>query len=455
MVGFLKFLPESGKIHKGAQKHMKKIIFTSLFISIFSSVLIVKGADQSVLPFTSTLRYGMKNNAGVIHLQKFLKDRGYFSGPTNGSFGPLTLNAVKKFQSANRVSATGLWGPLSRAAANDILNRQRVQSIASVPTTPTTTPSSTGATTTPLSITTTYLPPATAGTAYSVTLSAFGGNGSYSWWVSDGSLPAGLNLVPTQCTGSSCPKDATIFGTPVSAWTYNFTITVTSGTQVAMQQFALIINPSVANLRLSQTSAINLNNGQTFEIKAFYTPAPNCYPTDPCYAPDATQVKVDWASSDNSIAAVAYKFYDNTAGVITGKSPGNATITANYTVGGASFSASVPVFVAGTIGARLQISLAAPSVSAGNTVLLQAVYYLPTVCSSGSCASGGSSVVQAAWTSNNNAVATAVYKSDDPKTAVVTGISPGVATITAVMGYNPDIGSNLTATTGLVVTPVQ
>ncbi len=445
---------------------MKKIIFVILFVSMLTSVLIAKGANQNILPFTSTLRYGMKNNTSVINLQKFLGDQGYFLGPTTGNFGPLTFTAVKKFQLANRVIATGLWGPLSRAAANNIINKQKIQANTTTPTVPisssptiaTTTIAATAsatATTTPLSIVTTSIPPATAGVAYSVTLSASGGNGSYSWWVSNGSLPAGLNLVPTQCTGSSCPKDATIFGTPVSAWTYNFAITVTSGIQVATRQFILVINSSVANLKLSQTSTINLNNSQTFEIKAFYTPAPNCTSYDPCYAPDATQVKVDWTSSDNNIAAVAYKSYDPTAGVITGESPGSTTITANYTVGGVSFSASVPVFVAGTIGARLQISPTVPSVSAGKTVSLQASYYLPTVCSSGSCASGGSSTVQVTWTSSNNAVATIAYKSDDSKTAIVTGISPGVTTITAMMGYNPAIGSSLTATTGLVVTPVQ
>lgn len=433
---------------------MKKIILTFLFVSMFASVLVAKGADQNVLPFTSTLRYGMKNNTGVINLQKFLKDQGYFSGPSNGNFGPLTFTAIKKFQLANRVSTTGLWGPLSRAEANNIISKQKIQINVVAPTIPVSAPSI-EATTTPLSIVTTSILPATAGTAYSATLSASGGNGSYSWWVSNGSFPAGLNLVPTQCTGSSCPKDATIFGTPVSAWTYNFTITVTSGTQVAMQQFTLVINSSVANFRLSQTSTINLNNSQTFEIKAFYTPAPYCDPTNPCGLPDATQVKVDWTSSDNNIAAVAYKFYDSTAGIITGKSPGNATITANYTVGSVSFSASVPVLVAGTIGARLQIAPTSPSVSAGKTILLQAVYYSPTVCSSISCASNSSSAVQATWTSSNNAVATVAYKSDDPKTAIITGISPGVTTITAVMGYDPTIISSLTTTTGLVVTPAQ
>lgn len=441
---------------------MKKIIFIFLFVSLFASVSVVYGAEQNIPLFNVTLRYGMKNNAGVINLQKFLKELGYFSGSATGNFGPLTFAAVKKFQYANRIVATGLWGPLSRASANNIINKQNISTSVAAPATSvsispqiatTTITSIVSATITPLFIVTAFIPPATAGTAYSVVLSASGGDGSYSWWVSDGSLPAGLNLVPTRCTGSSCSKDATIFGTPVSAWTYNFDVSVASGAQVAIQKFALVINPSVANLKLSQTSTVSLNNSQTFEIKAFYTPAPNCVSYNPCYAPDATQVKVDWISTDNNIATIAYKFYDTTVGIITGGSPGNATITANYMVGGVSYSASVPIFVAGTIGARLQITPAAPSVGAGKTTSLQATYYLPTICSSGSCASGGFSAVQSMWASSNNAVATVTFKYDDPKTAIVTGISPGVVTITAIMNYNPVIGSSLTATTGLVVTP--
>jgi len=427
-------------------------------------------AAAAVCTFTQNLYLGVSNSQ-VKCLQQYLNTAGYMvsvsgaGSPGNESayFGAKTKATVIKWQKANGVSPTsGYFGAISRvkysalnnAAAGITTPSPTTPAATTTPTTPTTIVATT-TTPTPLSITTTSIPSAIAGSVYSITLSASGGNGSYSWWVSNGSLPAGLNLVPTQCAGLSCPKDATIFGTPVSAWTYNFTITVSSGTQVATQQFALVINPSVANLKLSQASTINLNNSQTFEIKAFYTPAPNCTSYDPCYAPDATQVKVAWTSSDSNIAVVAYKFYDSTMGVITGNSPGNAIITANYTVGGASFSASVPVFVAGTTTARLQITPTAPSVSAGKTISLQASYYLPTVCSSGSCASGGSSIVQVTWTSSNNAVAAIAYKSDDPKTAIVTGISPGVTTITAVMGYNPTVGSGLTATTGLVVTPVQ
>ena len=48
-------------------------------------------------------------------LQAYLKDAGYLAATPNGNFGPATLAAVKAFQLANGVSATGFVGPATRA----------------------------------------------------------------------------------------------------------------------------------------------------------------------------------------------------------------------------------------------------------------------------------------------------------------------------------------------------
>jgi uncharacterized protein (TIGR03437 family) len=69
----------------------------------------------------------------------------------------------------------------------------------------------------PLTITTTSLPSGSAGSPYSVTLAATGGQPPYRWSVS-GSLPSGMGLNAT--TG-------TLSGTPAAAGTYAFTVTVT------------------------------------------------------------------------------------------------------------------------------------------------------------------------------------------------------------------------------------
>src|SRR5262249_26480883 len=69
----------------------------------------------------------------------------------------------------------------------------------------------------PLSITTSSLPPATVGAAYSQGLVAAGGTPPYSWSIASGNLPGGLAL--TSSTGM-------ISGTPTDPTTANFTVSV-------------------------------------------------------------------------------------------------------------------------------------------------------------------------------------------------------------------------------------
>ena len=64
------------------------------------------------------------------------------------------------------------------------------------------------------------LPAATVGTAYSQTVSATGGTGSYTYSVSAGALPAGLTLNAAR---------GVISGTPTTAGASSFTIRATDG----------------------------------------------------------------------------------------------------------------------------------------------------------------------------------------------------------------------------------
>jgi len=81
------------------------------------------------------------------------------------------------------------------------------------------------------------LPQGTVGVNYSQTLAATGGNGTYTWAVSAGSLPAGLSL--NSATGQ-------IGGQSTTATTANFTIQATDTNQAtASKQFALTINPAI------------------------------------------------------------------------------------------------------------------------------------------------------------------------------------------------------------------
>ena len=90
----------------------------------------------------------------------------------------------------------------------------------------------------PLTITTQSIPNGIIGISCSQTLQATGGTGSYTWQIILGLLPPGLSL--NSSTG-------TIWGTPVSANTYNFTIQVSDGTQTATKDFSIVITAADAD----------------------------------------------------------------------------------------------------------------------------------------------------------------------------------------------------------------
>jgi hypothetical protein len=105
-----------------------------------------------------------------------------------------------------------------------------------------------------LNITTTSLPDGTIGVAYSETVTALGGIVPYTWSISGGSLPDGLNL--NSSTGE-------ISGTPTKDGTFDFTVKVAdSGTPVqeATKLFTIIIAP----LEIITTSLSNGNVGTPY-----------------------------------------------------------------------------------------------------------------------------------------------------------------------------------------------
>jgi peptidoglycan hydrolase-like protein with peptidoglycan-binding domain len=67
--------------------------------------------------FTKSLNTGSTGEE-VKELQKVLKEKGFYSGPITGTFGPLTKAAVKKFQKAHKISQLGNVGPGTRAELN-------------------------------------------------------------------------------------------------------------------------------------------------------------------------------------------------------------------------------------------------------------------------------------------------------------------------------------------------
>ena len=103
----------------------------------------------------------------------------------------------------------------------------------------------------PLQITTTTLPNGTINTLYSQTLAATGGVPPYTWSLTAGSLPPGLNL----------SSNGTINGTPTTFGAFNFTVQVTDSEatpQVVSGPISITIS-TLGNGLLNGTYALSFN----------------------------------------------------------------------------------------------------------------------------------------------------------------------------------------------------
>jgi len=113
-----------------------------------------------------------------------------------------------------------------------------------------------------LAIATSSLPFATKGVPYFGVVSATGSTGPFTWALSAGNLPPGLNM------SSSTTDSVTISGTPTAVGTSDFTIEVTAGGSSVSQSLRLAVNPppplSVANSSLV-TGAVGLAYNQTLQ----------------------------------------------------------------------------------------------------------------------------------------------------------------------------------------------
>jgi hypothetical protein len=90
-------------------------------------------------------------------------------------------------------------------------------------------------------ISTPSLPDGTMAVPYNQTLTAYGGAGSYSWYISGGSLPNGLGLDY---------YSGTISGTPTLAGTYNFTVYVEDWWYAGASKALTIVIAPTQNVKL-------------------------------------------------------------------------------------------------------------------------------------------------------------------------------------------------------------
>jgi uncharacterized protein YjdB len=159
-----------------------------------------------------------------------------------------------------------------------------------------------------LSVATNTLASGVVGEAYGQTLAANGGDGTYTWRLTEGILPPGLSL--GESTGE-------IGGTPLLSGTFTFTVGVASGSQAASKELSIDVSPvPVASVEIIPAS-VTLTPGENRQFLATAKDANgNLIADRPAI----------WASSDVSVVSVSG------TGLVTALNVGSTTITA--TVGG-------------------------------------------------------------------------------------------------------------------------
>ena len=179
------------------------------------------------------------------------------------------------------------------------------------------------------SISTTTVPDATTGTAYTTSITASGGTAPYTWSLSSGTLPAGLAL------GSSTTASVAIAGTPTSAQqgaaftvqvkdsaaktaSKAFTMNVVSTLSVTIDNKLAGIAPAAAAVTFTATVHNDpANQGVTWDLMAGTTPcSPTCGTLTSTSTPAVTVIYTPPAtvpaSPNNSVTITAKAVADDT-----------------------------------------------------------------------------------------------------------------------------------------------
>ena len=175
-------------------------------------------------------------------------------------------------------------------------------------------------------VTTSSLPGGTVGVAYSQAVAATGGDGSYSWTVSSGALPAGLSL-----SGAG-----TISGTPSAAGTATFTVQVTSAGLTGTASLSITIGAANSAPSVTTSSLPDGTVGQSYSQRygAFIT-----------LAATGGDGSYSWSISSGALPAGLSL---SGAGTISGtpSAAGTATFTVQVTSAGLTGTASLSITIA-------------------------------------------------------------------------------------------------------------
>ena len=85
------------------------------------------GTDGTNTNSESDLIKEGQSGAQVTQLQQQLKDAKYDPGNVDGIFGPKTVAAVKKFQTAMGIEVDGIVGPITKAALKEVLEKPTIK----------------------------------------------------------------------------------------------------------------------------------------------------------------------------------------------------------------------------------------------------------------------------------------------------------------------------------------
>ena len=198
-----------------------------------------------------------------------------------------------------------------------------------------------------LNITTTSLPSGTLNYQYSVSLGASGGVPPYTWSVTSGNLPPGLNLV-------GVPPNWVISGTPTTVGTYPFTLQVAdsqSPPATASAPLSITVNATLTQLTVLTTSLPSgtQNTGYNAMLAA-----------------DGGVTPYTWSITAGSLPVGLH--LDANSGAITG-TPSGAGVS-NFTVQVTDFqlaTASAPLSI--TIAPAVPLSITTTSLPSGTAGL--------------------------------------------------------------------------------------
>jgi len=261
------------------------------------------------------------------------------AGATFSLSGPGTINITGETSVSSSEQYTLTYTAPSTATTG---------ATATVTATSKSTPSSTASLTFTLNpaliISTTTLPSGVAGTSYSASVAASGGTGKLTWAVATGTLPPGIALSPT--TGA-------LSGTPVTAGTYTFSISVTdtaTNPNLVTQSYTVVINPTPPTV--TTTSLPNGVSGTAYTAGGTTTGVQLTYSG----GSGATPI---WAVSAGSLPGGLTL---STSGLISG-TPTNAAAGATYTF-------SVTVTVGTQTSPAKQLSITIPALPTVTTASL-------------------------------------------------------------------------------------